>query len=81
VGGIAVSRLLSPELRVLKCRPPLCTLCTRFYATDNELKRLFNSVNGLVFPVSELLELADTRRANLAPAVGRFICRLNMQPP
>jgi hypothetical protein len=26
-------------------------LC-RFYASDQELKRLFNSVNGLVFPVS-----------------------------
>ena len=26
-------------------------LC-RFYATDAELKRLFKSINGIIFPVS-----------------------------
>ena len=37
---------------------PPCVTQLRFYASDDELKRLFKSINGIIFPVSAGLDVA-----------------------
>ena len=39
----------------------LYTCWCRFYATDDELKRLFKSINGLIFPVGDRHQCACER--------------------
>ena len=50
-----VTMCVSPSLLVMLVKVFLfvCLCITRFYATDGELRRLFKSINGIIFPVRD----------------------------